>query len=74
LPEKRNDPSAIQSAPIKIGKNVWIALDCVILRGVTIGDNSTISARSVVYGDVPEYSVYGGNPAALIKKVEQNLG
>jgi acetyltransferase-like isoleucine patch superfamily enzyme len=72
LPEKRYDPDAIQSAPIKIGKNVWLALDCVILRGVSIGDNSTISARSVVYSDVPEYSVYGGNPAVFIKEVPRN--
>lgn len=72
LPHKRHDPEAIQSEPIKIGKNVWLALDCVILRGVTIGDNSTISARSVVYSNVPEYSVYGGNPAVFIKEVPRN--
>lgn len=73
MPQKRNDPKFIKSAPIKIGKNVWIALDCVILRGVSIGDNSTISAKSVVYNDVPAYCIYGGNPAVLIKKISQNM-
>jgi acetyltransferase-like isoleucine patch superfamily enzyme len=66
-PTRRNDPTLVKSAPILIGKNVWIALGCVILRGVRIGDNSTVSAQSVVYGDVPEGCVYGGNPATLIK-------
>jgi acetyltransferase-like isoleucine patch superfamily enzyme len=68
-PTKRNDPLAVKSAPIKIGRNVWISLDCVILRGVTIGDNSTVTAKSVVVGNVPENCIYGGNPAVLIKKL-----
>jgi acetyltransferase-like isoleucine patch superfamily enzyme len=72
-PARRNDPTLINSAPITIGKNVWIALGCVILQGVKIGDNSTISAQSVVYDDVPEYCVYGGNPARLMKKVPHAL-
>lgn len=69
IPSRRNDPNAIRSDPIKIGKNVWIALNSVILRGVTIHDHSTVSASSVVYNDIPEFSVYGGNPAVMIKKV-----
>jgi acetyltransferase-like isoleucine patch superfamily enzyme len=68
-PDRRHDPDYIQSSPIKIGKNVWIGLGCVILRGVTIGNGSTISALSVVCSDVPEYSCYGGNPAVLIKNI-----
>jgi acetyltransferase-like isoleucine patch superfamily enzyme len=68
-PEQRNNPEYIESSPIKIGNNVWIALGCVILKGVTIGDNSTIAAQSVVYGNVEENSIYGGNPAVLIKRL-----
>jgi len=68
-PLHRNDPQYIESAPIIIGSNVWIALGSVILKGVTIGNNSTISAMSVVYKDVERFSVYGGNPAALLKKL-----
>lgn len=73
LPERRNDPAAIKSEPIKIGKNVWIALDSVVLRGVEIGTNSTITAKSVVIDNVPEYCVYGGNPAVLIKELSREL-
>lgn len=38
---------------ITIGKNVWIAANCTILKGVTIGDNSIIGAGCVVSLDVP---------------------
>lgn len=69
-PEKRNNSDAVKSAPIKIGRNVWVAIECVILRGVSIGDNSTISARSVVYNNIPEYSLCRGNPAVIIKSVK----
>ena len=68
-PKHRNESQYVQKAPVMIGKNVWIAMDAVVLKGVTIGDNSTIAARSVVYNDIPELSVYGGNPAVFIKKV-----
>lgn len=67
-PMRRNDPSLVKSAPIIIGENVWVALGCVILRGVRIGNNSTVSAQSVVYDEIPEGSVYGGNPATLRRK------
>jgi len=69
IPDKRNDSGYIKSEPIKIGKNVWIAMDSVVLRGVEIGDNATVSAKSVVHNDVPKNTVYGGNPAVFIKKV-----
>ena len=56
--------------PIHIGKKVWIGSGAIVLPGVTIGDNSVIAAGSVVTKDVPENSVYGGNPAKLIKNIE----
>ena len=56
--------------PIHLGKKVWIGSGAIVLPGVTIGDNSVIAAGSVVTKDVPENSVYGGNPAKFIKKIE----
>jgi len=52
---------------VKIGNNVWIGFDCVILPGVTIGDGSIVGCRSVVAEDVPPYTVVAGNPARVIK-------
>lgn len=52
---------------VTIGNDVWIGTDCIILSGVTIGDGAVIAAKSVVTNNVPSYSVFGGNPAKLIK-------
>lgn len=46
-----------KSSPIKIGNNVWIGANSVILRGAVVGDNSVIAAGSIVNGIVPENSV-----------------
>lgn len=46
-----------KTSPVKIGHNVWIGADTVILRGTEIGDNSVIAAGSVIKGVVPCNSV-----------------
>jgi acetyltransferase-like isoleucine patch superfamily enzyme len=58
--------------PIRIGRNVWIGFDCCVLPGVTIGDGSIVGARSVVCEDVPPYTVVAGNPARVIRKIEND--
>ena len=57
--------------PVTIGHNVWIGGRSVILPGVTIGDGAIIAAGSVVTKDVPANTIYGGNPAQLIKTIDQ---
>ena len=42
-----------KSSPIKIGNNVWIGANSIILRGTVIGDNAVIGAGSIVKGEVP---------------------
>jgi galactoside O-acetyltransferase len=54
---------------IKICDNVWIGFDSAILKGVTIGENSIIGARSVVTGDIPSNCVAAGNPCRIIRNV-----
>ena len=44
--------------PIKIGDDVWVGANCVILKGVTIGDHAVIAAGSVVRKDVPADCIY----------------
>lgn len=51
---------------IKIGNNVFIGTDCIILLNTTIGDNSIVGAGSVIRGQFPENSVIIGNPAKVI--------
>jgi acetyltransferase-like isoleucine patch superfamily enzyme len=52
-----------QVKPIHVEDNVWIGRNCTILPGVRIGKNSIIASGSVVFADVPENCIVGGNPA-----------
>ncbi|WP_346935926.1 sugar O-acetyltransferase [Clostridium sp.] len=57
-----------QTAPVKIGNNVWIGGGVVILPGVIIGDNVVIGAGSIVTKDIPSDTIAFGNPCRVIKK------
>ena len=52
----RTDPG-IRSAPVTIGDDVWIGMGAIIMKGVTIGDRSIISAGAIVRSDVPANSL-----------------
>lgn len=56
--------------PVVIGNDVWIGANCVILPGVSVGNNVIISAGAVVTKDIPDNCVVGGVPAKLIKELE----
>lgn len=56
--------------PIRIGERVWIGSNAVITQGVTVGDGAVIAAGAVVTRDVPPYTVVGGVPAKVIKRIE----
>ena len=55
--------------PIKIGNNVWIGGNVIVLPGVNIGDNVVIGAGSVVNKDIPSNSMAVGIPCKVIKKI-----
>ncbi len=58
-----------RTAPVTIGRNVWIGGGSIILPGVTIGDESTIGAGSVVTKSIPAHCVAVGNPCRVIHKI-----
>jgi acetyltransferase-like isoleucine patch superfamily enzyme len=58
--------------PIAIGDDAWIAAGSIILRGVSIGARSIISAGSVVRHDVPPDTIVAGNPAIEIRSLHSN--
>lgn len=60
----------IDMAPVVIEDKVWIGCNCIILKGVTIGEGAVIGAGSVVSKDVPPYTVFAGNPAKFIKNID----
>jgi acetyltransferase-like isoleucine patch superfamily enzyme len=61
---------AVAPAPVRIGHAVWVAFDCVIMPGVTIGDGVIVGARSVVVDDLEPWVVAAGNPARVIRKLD----
>ena len=54
-------------SPVTIEEGAWIGANVIILPGVRVGKNSVVGAGSIVTKDVPDYSVYAGNPAKKIK-------
>ena len=57
--------------PIVIEENVWIGGGAILLPGVRIGRNAVVGAGSVVARDVPADTVVAGNPARVIREIEQ---
>ena len=64
-------PKSAVTAPITIKRGAWVTVNCVILPGVTIGENAIIAAGSVVNSDIPPYSIAAGSPAKVIKTIEK---
>ncbi len=58
------------TAPVTIGKNVWIGGGAIILPGVTIGDNTTIGAGSVVSKSIPANCLAVGNPCRVVRELK----
>lgn len=63
---KKREKNIIPSRQINIEDNVFIGLQCVILKGVRIGENTVIGAGSVVINDIPENSIAMGNPCKVV--------
>jgi len=57
-----------EAPPIRIGDNVWIGMNAVVLPGVQIGDNVVIGANSVVNCDIPSNSIAAGVPCRVLKE------
>ena len=57
--------------PITVGNSVWFGGGVKVMPGVTIGDGAVIGGGSVITRDIPANSVAVGNPARVIKKIEQ---
>jgi maltose O-acetyltransferase len=56
---------------VRIGNNVFIGANSVVLPNVTIGDNVIIGAGSIVSRDIPSNTIYAGNPARFIRSIDE---
>lgn len=66
---KRIDEQGVSTAKVTIGNDVWIGANATVLPGVTIGNHCVVAAGAVVTKDVPPYSLVGGVPARILKKL-----
>ena len=72
--QRRLHPDAAETAPIIIEDDVFIGLQCLILKGVTLGQGCAVGAGSVVTRDVPAGVVVAGNPAKVIGSLQVRRG
>jgi maltose O-acetyltransferase len=58
--------------PITIGDNVWIGGGAIVLPGVTVGANTVVGAGAVVTRDLPADVVAVGNPARVVRRLDDS--
>lgn len=58
--------------PVHIGKNCWLGAGCIVMPGVTIGDNVVIGAGSIVTKDIPSNVIAVGNPCRVMREVGEH--
>lgn len=66
--DKRIKMGGGKTAPVKIDDGVFIGANCIILKGVHIGEKAIIGAGSIITKDVPSNEIWAGNPARKISK------
>ena len=67
-PEARaTEPGMEGDRPVSVGDYAWIGMNCLILKGVTIGEGAIIGAGSVVTRDVPPFCLAAGSPARVLR-------
>lgn len=70
-PEARAiEPGLAGDAPVDIGDYAWIGMNCLILKGVRIGQGAMVGAGSVVTRDVPPFCLAAGVPARVLRRLD----
>jgi acetyltransferase-like isoleucine patch superfamily enzyme len=61
---------SITTAPLMIGRNVWVGAKATITKGVTVGDQAFVAAHAVVTADVPAGWLAAGIPARAARQID----
>lgn len=64
-----DDPRSSTPRPVIIEDNVWLGVNVIVLKGVTIGENSVIGAGSIVTRNIPANVIAAGNPCKVISNI-----
>lgn len=70
---RSTNPGYENDAPVRIGDYAWIGMNCVILKGVSIGKGCIIGAGSVISRNIPDYCVACGNPAVIKSRHDETV-
>ena len=65
--DRTRDQPKCRSKPVRIGNDVFVGTNAMVMKGVTIGDRAIIGAGSVVTKDVPADEIWAGNPACRLR-------
>lgn len=65
----RYTPIVVDAAPVRIGRRCWIGMNAMVMKGVSIGDDTIVAAGSVVTADLPSGVVAAGNPARVLREL-----
>jgi len=69
-PHLRIDQQGVSTQAVTIGDDIWIGANAVVLPGVAIGHHAVVAAGAVVTRDVEPYTVVGGVPAKVIRRID----
>lgn len=72
-PFQRDKGGVEKAQSIHINDNVWLGLNTLVLKGVTIGKNTVVGANSVVTKSLPENVIAAGNPARAIRVIDTSF-
>ena len=70
-PNNEKDLPGFRASPIVIEDDVWISCNCIILKGVTIGEGAVIGAGCIISQDVPKYSVVHLKQQLVVRSNDQ---
>lgn len=65
-----NKKKGYKTAPICIGRNVWIGTGAIILKGVTVGDESVIGAGAIITKDIPSNTIVTLKNEIILREIE----
>ena len=68
------DRRMMQAEPVVIEDNVWLGMNCMVLKGVTIGHHTIVGANSIVTQSLPPNVVAAGTPARVIRHLDEQTG